>query len=114
MPLEFQPALATATPNISVSKRLSLPRRTKVSVRERMSFTEQLALLLETGMPLHVALQALQRQAENPAMRRIIAGLISDVEAGQRFSHALGQYPELFSTIMIKDIKFMSQVWLVT
>jgi type II secretory pathway component PulF len=34
-----------------------------------MLFTERLALLLETGVPLHAALQSLQQQTDHPRSR---------------------------------------------
>ena len=40
-----------------------------------MAFTERLALLLETGTPLHGALQALAAQAGTPAMHELIKTL---------------------------------------
>ena len=69
-----------------------------------MAFTEQLALLLETGMPLHGALEALKQQADNPAMRSLIDDLMAEVTAGQRFSYALSKHPEVFSTTYVNLI----------
>jgi len=101
MPLEFEtaPPIQDAAP---VEPRAGgLLTRRKVGTQDRMSFTEQLALLLETGMPLHAALNALRAQSENPAMRKIIGALAADVESGQRFSQALTRHPELFSTTYV-------------
>jgi type II secretory pathway component PulF len=61
-----------------------------------MFFTEQLALLLETGTPLHKALESLRKQVENPAMAEVIDGLYEKITEGKPLSHALTQYPELF------------------
>jgi type II secretory pathway component PulF len=75
----------------------SLTRRT-LSDRDRMFFTEQLALLLETGANLYNALQTLSKQCANPAMGEVIDGLMSDISEGQPFSHALSKHPKLFSS----------------
>ena len=40
--------------------------RNTVAGRDRMFFTEQLALLLETGTSLYGALEALRKQSGNP------------------------------------------------
>lgn len=69
-----------------------------------MAFTEQLALLLETGTPLHGALKSLQAQADNAALERVIEQLIEDVTAGQRFSEALAKHPKVFSTTYVNLI----------
>jgi type II secretory pathway component PulF len=100
MPLEFQTAPAVETAAVPAPKRPALFSRETVGTKDRMAFTEQLSLLLETGMPLHGALQALAQQA-TPAMRSIIEALKEDVEGGHRFSEALGKHPELFSTTYV-------------
>lgn len=61
--------------------------------RERMLFTERLALLLETGVPLHTALQSLHDQSDQPAQRAMIAAMSDDILAGERFSSALARHP---------------------
>lgn len=60
---------------------------------ERALFTERLALLLETGVPLHAALQSLHEQTEQPRMRAMIAAMCDDILAGERFSVALARHP---------------------
>ena len=70
--------------------------RRKPGMRDRIFFTEQLSLLLETGTPLHAALKALGSQMDNPAMQEIIDGLNEHVTSGKTFSYALAQFPELF------------------
>jgi type II secretory pathway component PulF len=61
-------------------------------VRDRMLFTERLALLLETGVPLHTALQSLHDQSDRPAQRAMIAAMSDDILAGERFSSALSRH----------------------
>ena len=57
---------------------------------------ERLALLLETGTPLHTSLQALADQADNPLMKTMITDLQDAVAGGLSFSQALDQHPEVF------------------
>ena len=106
MPIELQTATAGSAPAVKKEKqtraRAARPFGSGApGQRDRMAFTEQLALLLETGMPLHAALQSLRQQAGNPAMRAIIDELIADVESGQRFASALSKHPQLFSTTYV-------------
>ena len=65
-------------------------------VKERMFFTEQLVLLLETGTALHAALQLLKQQGGNPAFTRVIGALLDDIAEGKTFSSALARHPRLF------------------
>jgi len=105
MPIELQTAPAsgpaTSNPRAAKPKRIGGIGAAKLGARDRMAFTEQLALLLETGMPLHSALQAMGKQSGNPAMKQIIADLGAEIESGQRFAAALSKHPELFSTTYV-------------
>lgn len=98
MPIELQAARARPAP---ASMRLSLPRllpqREQFTGRDRMFFTERLALLLETGSPLHAGLEILEKQAARPPAQRMIRRLREDVSEGLSFSQALAKQPEVFS-----------------
>jgi len=76
----------------------------KVSASDRIFFTEQLALLLETGISLHNALDALSEQASSPALVKLMQALAADVANGKPFSVALSAHPEVFSTSYINLI----------
>jgi type II secretory pathway component PulF len=63
---------------------------------DRMFFTEQLALLLETGSSLHTALQALENESQNAALNAVIEALLSDISEGRSFSEALSRHEDFF------------------
>ena len=69
-----------------------------VTTADRIFFTEQIALLLETGVSLHNALNALAEQTQSPALRELLVNLTDSVASGQTFSSALAQYPEVFDS----------------
>ena len=87
-----------------------------ISDRERKFFTEQMALLLETGTSLQASLQALLKQLENPAMISLIEQISDDIAQGMQFSQALAKHPTVFSTTYVNLIAasenggFMHQV----
>lgn len=68
-----------------------------VSDKERRFFTEQMALLLETGTPIQASLQAMKKQVSNPAMIDLLDQLIDDIGQGAQFSSALAKHPAVFS-----------------
>ena len=92
-PVQAAPAKAAAAPR-TAARPFS---RNTVAGRDRMFFTEQLALLLETGTSLYGALEALRKQTANPALAKVIDKLAADVSEGKSFSQALAQHPEIFS-----------------
>jgi len=68
-----------------------------IGVNERMVFTEQLALLLDTGVSIHEALKALKQQSEDPGLTAILESLLETVTGGKPFSVALSRHPKMFS-----------------
>jgi len=60
-------------------------------------FTEQLALMLETGTDLHTSLGALAKQTQNMAMQTVIEDVSEAVESGKSFAQSLAEHPEVFS-----------------
>ena len=69
----------------------------KLDVTDRIFFTEQLSLMLETGMPLYESLKAFATLELKPQMKLMVDSMMSDVEEGKSFSAALSAHPEFFS-----------------
>ena len=68
---------------------------------DRMFFTEQLALLLETGESLYGALTTIVKQTENARMRSIVEHVAQDVSEGMTFASALAKHDEVFSSTYV-------------
>ncbi len=108
MPIEIHATKEPATkPRADRKKRveIELPAwaggRQTVSDKERMFFTEQLALLLETGATLQQGLATMALQTNRPAVARLLKDLEADISAGRTFSQALSRHPETFSSTYI-------------
>jgi len=97
MPIELDtPSTAPSTPSgAGLWARLS---QRPMGPGDRMLFTERLALLLETGVPLHAALQSLHQQSEQASQQAMIAAMSDDILAGERFSNALARHDLFPST----------------
>ena len=87
----------------AAAKRESFQLRGKPSIsnRDRMFFTEQLALLIETGMPVHEALRVLRGQVSNPALATVIDDINEELAGGKAFSQALEKHSSTFSTTYV-------------
>lgn len=77
----------------------------KLQAADRMFFTEQLSLLLETGSSLTEALKLLIEYSESKQMKDMLAHIIDEIENGKTFSDALEQFPGLFSITYTNLIK---------
>ncbi len=84
---------------------LELPIGTgKPGMAERMFFTEQLALLLETGESLYGALTTIVKQTENKEMRATVEKLAQDISEGKSFASALEAHDAIFSSTYVNLI----------
>ncbi len=87
------------------SSRLTLPALSRrIPASDRMFFTEQLGLLLETGESLYGALVTSANQTENPRMQGIIEQVAQDVSEGRSFGAALAKHPDVFSSTYVNLI----------
>jgi type II secretory pathway component PulF len=73
----------------------------KISLKDKIIFTKQLAMMVKGGLPLVEALGALNEQAENPNFAKAIAEIKSDVEGGSALSKALAKHKDIFSDLYI-------------
>ena len=68
----------------------------RVTLQQRMVFTERLSLLLRTGVSLLEALKVMQQQTEESVQAGIIGALAETISAGKSFSAALTGHPQMF------------------
>lgn len=68
-------------------------------LKNMASFSRQLFVLVSSGTPMVQALQAVERQTEQPAWRQIIAKVRERVEEGASLSAAMEEEPEHFDAV---------------
>lgn len=81
------------------------PHRVKVKPAELILFTTQLSVMLDSGVVLSDALDAIAEQAENGIFKTIISRVAGSVKSGENFSKALSAYPKVFSPMFISMVK---------
>jgi type IV pilus assembly protein PilC len=78
----------------------------KISRRDIVLFSRQLAIMFRSKVPLIEALQVLaEQEVGNLDMREKILTISDEVEGGTSFSDALAQFPKMFSSFYIAMIK---------
>lgn len=80
-------------------------RRKKVKLDQLTVFTQQLSSMLEAGLPLVSALEALQDQTEDPVFQIIIRNVKLDISSGTAFSEAVAKYPNAFPNLFISMVE---------
>lgn len=72
-----------------------------ISTRDITTFCEELALLLEAGLPLVPALRTLAERCNNPKLGKVINDMSNRIEAGATFSEAASVYSQHFGELFI-------------
>lgn len=68
-------------------------------------FTQRLAAMLDAGLPLVQAMDALAEQSSNPNFQRVVKDISARIEAGDSFAEALERYKDLFGDLYISMIR---------
>jgi len=85
--------------------RASYTHSVKVKSAELIMFTTQLSVMLDSGVVLSDALDAIVGQAEEGSFKMIIADLADAVKAGEPFSKTLSEYPKVFNSMFVSMVK---------
>lgn len=106
MPIEIRKPRPSAGTGASTAPRSLLNMEIRfgaprITLQQRITFTERLVLLLETGVSLLEALKAMQHQPESPLLAGIIASIAEAISEGKSFAFALGRHPEMFSSTYV-------------
>jgi type IV pilus assembly protein PilC len=79
--------------------------KAKVKRTELILFTTQLAVMLDSGVALSDALDAIARQSEQGTFKMIIMEVAESIKGGEDFSQALVPYPKVFSSMFISMVR---------
>lgn len=80
-------------------------RKKKIKLEALTVFTQQISSMLEAGLPLVGALEALQDQTEDPVFKIIIRDVRNDIASGTSFSEAVGKFPRAFPNLFISMVE---------
>ena len=80
-------------------------RAAKVKQTELILFTTQLSVMLDSGVVLSDALDAIAEQAEEGAFKMIIINVSETVKGGDNFSKALMVYPKVFNSMFVSMVE---------
>lgn len=70
-----------------------------VSLKDKIIFTKELAMMIKGGLPLVDSLNALAEQTENKAFAKIINQIMMDVKGGLALSRALSKHAKVFPMV---------------
>ncbi|MHC4842013.1 MAG: type II secretion system F family protein, partial [Planctomycetota bacterium] len=77
----------------------------KITTKNLCTFTRQMATLLDAGLPLVRGLRTLERQAQDPAVGKVVGEVADSVESGMTFSEALAGHPKSFDKLYVNMVR---------
>jgi type IV pilus assembly protein PilC len=105
----YQRILSLREVRLGLSLEKLMPTLFGVKPQDVIDFSHQLATLIESGISIFTALELLKEQAPRAAFRKIIAGLVEELQGGSSFSQALSKYPQVFSYTYCQVVKASEQ-----
>lgn len=90
---------------LPASMRASLTRQRKPKLQELATFTQQMANLLNSGMPLTVALHSMSHLESKGIPKSVSADLRQEVMEGRGLSDAMAKQPVIFSDLYVNMVR---------
>jgi type II secretory pathway component PulF len=85
--------------------RAQLQKKRKPKLQELATFTQQLANLLQSGMPLTVALNSMTHLESKGIPAEVSRGLKQEVSEGRGLSDAMAKQPHIFTDLYINMVR---------
>ncbi|MBC7746829.1 type II secretion system F family protein [Pedobacter sp.] len=73
----------------------------RVSAKDKVIFTRQLATLINAGLPLAQSLHTVQEQTENKVLKVVAQDIITSIEGGKSLSESFAKHPTMFNDVFI-------------
>ena len=77
----------------------------KVKPKQLMTFTRQLATLVDAGLPLVRSLDVLGKQEKNTSLKRALLEMSESINTGSTFAEALAHHPKIFNKLYVNMAK---------
>jgi type IV pilus assembly protein PilC len=88
-------------------QRLTPARKANLKIKQDdlIMFTTQLSVMLDSGVVLSDALDAITEQSQQVVFKSIVSEIAESVKGGESFSKALAAYPKIFNPMFLSVIR---------
>ncbi len=97
--------VAARTRPASSGNGLSLRFGARLKLDQVAMLTRELAIMIETGVPVTEALHLLQEHTENPVLNRALAATHTDLAEGKTISQAFAAHPGVFPKLYVDMVR---------
>lgn len=97
-------ATPEATPTVAESKKSVLHLNIiggRVTIKDLVLFSRQLAVMIGAGVPIVQALQSILRQIHKEKFREVLTTMIHSIRDGDSLSAAMSKHPKVFSPFIL-------------
>jgi type IV pilus assembly protein PilC len=85
--------------DVVVKKQSAFSRSKKITEKDIMLFTRQLATMMKSGVPLLQSFDIVGKGHSNPAVTRLLMDIKGDIESGTSMSAAFAKHPKYFDKL---------------
>lgn len=73
----------------------------RITIKDKVVFTRQLATLIGAGLPLSQSLHTTLEQTQNKQLQAVLQEIVGDVEGGKSLSISFAKHPQVFDGVFI-------------
>jgi len=73
----------------------------RITTKDKIVFTRQLATLIGAGLPLSQSLHTVLEQTENKRLQGVVEDIVASVEGGKSLSESFSKHPEVFDHVFL-------------
>lgn len=73
----------------------------RITTKDRVVFTRQLATLIGAGLPLSQSLRTVLDQTDNKRLQGVVEDVIASIEGGKSLSESFSKHPEVFDHVFL-------------
>ena len=73
----------------------------RITSKDKIVFTRQLATLIGAGLPLSQSLHTVLEQTENKRLQDVIQDIVVSIESGKSLSDSFSRHPEVFDKVFL-------------
>ncbi len=86
-------------------KKISFGGGKKVKEEDLVMFSRQLSTMIDSGIPILQAMDALQEQVTHPGFKSILINVRDDIQMGSSLSASFAKHPKAFDNLFINMVK---------
>lgn len=79
--------------------------KNRITTKDRVVFSRQLATLIGAGLPLSQSLHTVVEQTDNAKMKSVAQDILTSIEGGKALAEAFSRHPDVFDTVFISLVE---------